>query len=915
MKQASLKKLIIIDGNALVHRAFHALPPTLTKKDGTLTNAAYGFTLVLLNVIETFKPDYVVSAFDRKEKTFRHRAYREYKATRVKAPDELYMQIPLVQEVLRSFGIPVISVKGIEADDVIGIIANKVKTRGVESIIVTGDLDTLQLVDETTKVFTLRKGTKDTVIYDEAEVWKKYGLVPGQMVDYKALRGDPSDNIPGVSGVGEKTAVELLKKYKTLDGVYENLGEIRGSLGKKLAEQKDQAYLSYRLAKIETEAALDFTLNEARFGDYDAEQVRKTLTDLEFFSLIKRLGLSRPPEKNAGPDASALSIAPAALSSLQYFKPGSEGIRFITIWEKPADKILKKSVFECDLRWIATKKLGEKKVSYAKTFSTSESSSLVGFGIKQELQIMGRQGLFPQYANDMKAMAYLVDGGRGSVFLAALAERAGMRPAYPQLMEKRQKTQQNLFAEDRSENADDEITKAYLGEILSIMECSYPLIAQELEQVSTEQTERGIMPSVAGWNQSRTLYNLYRQIEMPLVPVLVKMEETGILVDTAKLAELKTEYQARAEELKQKIFAELGEQDFNLDSSQQLSKMLYEKMGFSAEGIKKGKSGFYSTSAEALAVLAQKYDVAAMIVAYRELTKLVTTYVNPLPDLCNQKTGRIHTEFNQEVTTTGRLSSSNPNLQNIPIRTTEGREIRKAFVASRGWKIVSADYSQIELRVAAHYADDQAMIAAFAEGKDIHTETAARVHGISSDQVTPEIRRTAKELNFGVIYGMGAYGFARSAGIERAQALAFIKKYKKQFPHVFAYVERAKKAARENGYVETLFARRRYIPEIHSRNWQLRASGERMAVNMPLQGTAADIMKLAMVRVYEHLHSQQLWEKAKMLLSVHDEILFEVREDYVGEFLPLVQRIMEHVVDLSVPLKVDVKTGDNWGEV
>lgn len=916
-------KFILIDGNALVHRAFHALPPTLTKKDGTLTNAVYGFVLTLLNVIERFQPAYAAAAFDRKEKTFRHRAYEGYKAKRVKAPDELYMQIPLVQKLLEAFEIPIFSLKGMEADDLIGTIARHVEEKKTaETIIVTGDLDVLQLIDENTKVFTLRKGVKDTVVYDIDGVKEKYGLLPSQMIDYKALRGDPSDNLPGVKGIGEKTAIELLKKYQTLDKVYENLSEIGGSIQKKLESGKEDAYLSYRLARIETKIPIGFDLETAKFGSYDKAKLKEVLMDLEFYSLVKRLKLDGE-ERVEGNAKSGAEKKPAKRSARKAKLDEKSAV--FTLWEKPIEGGPYKSAFDCSLKFIAVKQGGGRAevVDWSdenlrrKAIKNISEKKIIGFGTKQEIEILRLKGESFSFADDAKVMAYLVDGGRGRSTYEKLIEDAGMELTHHDQMKSRQKEQTKLFASDSDDN-DEGLVREYLEERTRVIEDVYGDLRASLDGISDSQDNIGLMPCAVGDEEKKTsagnLREVYHSIELPLVRVLAEMEMNGVAIDTVMLKKLADDYRERAEVFRKEVFSLCG-QEFNLDSSQQLSVVLYEKLKCSTEGIKKGKSGFYSTSAEALNILREKYEVADIITRYRELTKLVSTYVTPLPGLVNAKTGRLHTDFNQEVTTTGRLSSSNPNLQNIPVRTREGREIRRAFTASPGYEMVSADYSQIELRVAAHYSGDKSMIDAFRLGRDIHTETAARVHGIKTEEVTKDIRRTAKELNFGVIYGMGAYGFARASGIPRQEALEFIKRYKAQFPGVFEYVERAKQAAIQFGYVETLFGRRRYIPEIQSGNWQFRAGGERMAVNMPLQGTAADIMKRAMILVYEFLEDKELEKDVRMLLSVHDEILFEIKKGRVKEIAPGLKRIMESAAELVVPLEVEIKAGKNWGEL
>ncbi len=724
-------KLILIDGNALVHRAFHALPP-LTSPKGQITNAVFGFCSILLKILKDFKPEYVAATFDMAAPTFRHNEFAEYKAKRVKAPQELYDQIPLVKQVLEAFGIPVFENPGYEADDLIGTLAEKIRaTKGVQIIIATGDLDTLQLVeDKKVVVFTLRKGMSDTVIYDESAVVERYGLKPSQLSDYRGLKGDPSDNIPGVPGIGDKTAGQLIKDFENLEKLYQALesgkaDSISKGLQEKLIANKEQAFFSKQLSVIVRDVPVEFSLKKAQWRNHiDIQKLGTLFADFGFKSLDKRLA-------------------------------------------------------EIDLVDLEVKPLS--------------------------------------------------------------------REVSPLSLEKQ-------FAD--------------LG-----------------------------------------MQKIYETIEKPLTPVLIDMQKWGIKIDVPMLKKLLEKTSAELADLEGNIFKQAGSQ-FNINSPNQLATILYDKLEIKGR-VRKTAGGSRSTAAPELEKLRDEHAIIDMVLQYRELQKLKTTYIEPFPSLVSPD-GRIHTTYDQMGAATGRLSSSNPNLQNIPIRTALGQEFRKAFVAEEGFQLVSADYSQIELRIVAHLAGDKKMIDAFRKGEDIHTRTASEIFEVTPAQVTKDMRRQAKVLNFGVLYGMGFLGVARAAGVSREQGKQFIEKYFAEFSGVAEYIENTKKQAYELGYVETLFGRRRTIPEIQSTMPQLRSAGERMAVNMPIQGTAADLIKMAMVKVYEFLEEDR---GARMLLQVHDELLFEIKDSEIERLVKPIKKIMEEVHIFKVPIVVDIKTGPNWRDM
>lgn len=737
MVEKKMKTLILIDGHALLHRAYHALPP-LSTGQGELVNAVFGFFSILLKVLKDIRPEYIVATFDLAGPTFRHEKFEEYKATRVKAPDELYAQLKRVKEILGAFNIPFFEKEGFEADDLIGTIACQIKKekQKIETIIVTGDLDTLQLVDETTKVFTLKKGVKDTILYDVKAVKERFSLEPEQMNDYKGLKGDPSDNIPGVPGVGEKTASELLKKYGSLEKLYEQIAssgkqkkEKNKKLYDKLLEFKDQAFFSKYLATIKTDAPIKFNLKDAVARDFEKEEVIKLFKELGFYSLVNRL-----PE----------------------------------------------------------------------------------------------------------------DFGRGG---------AG-------------ETKENETVE-----------------------------SEVFEKIEQAYRDGALSPNIF-------------ELEKKLAPVISQMQKNGIKINVSILKRLGGEIAQKIGELEEKIFVLAG-CHFNIASPQQLSDILFNKLNISVKGLKKTPGKVISTAASELLKLQGEHKIIDLILEHRELAKLKNTYVDTLPELLGPD-GRLHTTFDQLGAVTGRLSSKNPNLQNIPIKSKWGNEIRKAFVAEKGNKLLAGDYSQIELRIVACLARDQKMIEALKSGHDIHSITAAEVFEVRPEEVSAQMRKLAKVLNFGVIYGMSVRGFAQAAKMNNERAKEFIEKYFAEFSGVARFIEKTKREAAEKGFVQTLFGRKRFIPEINSSAWNLRASAERMAINMPVQGTAADLIKMAMVEIAK---DQWLSANGKMLLQVHDELIFEVAEDKVDEAAREIKKIMENIHKLDVPLLVEMETGDNWGEM
>lgn len=902
------KRLILIDGNAIIHRAYHALPP-LTTKQGEIVNAVYGFASTLLNVIDKFKPDYVVATFDLAGPTFRHEKFKAYKANRVKADDELYAQIPRVKEVVNAFNIPIYEKRGFEADDVIGTICKQIrdKKEHVETIIVTGDMDTLQLIDGAEKVYTMRRGLSDSVLYDKEKVMERYGFGPEQLIDFKGLRGDPSDNIPGVKGIGEKTATDLLQKYGTLSGVYENIENIKGAIKEKLIRDKTNAFLSKELATIRLDAPVELEIEKAHLHDFDRDKIIKLFNELEFFSLVKRL-----PKTESDFDSDPSSAKDINVRDFKYFVAN----------EKNSEKLVSeiKSVKEIS---IATAEADGNFLGIAISHKTGrvtffpaaridairpvlESSKIrkIGYDLKNICKTLWKSEIdlnlrdFSGKAGsslgwDIMLAEYVLDPGEKISLEKMVLGNLGEETNF----EKKKKVQLSLVPSG-DEN------EALIKETSRISDYAFKLkqiLEKKIAKISEDQKEEGSLDG--------TLETVFGKIEMPLVEILAKMELEGLMIDTDVFAKISKTIDKDLENLEREIHSLAGK-SFNINSPQQLSEVLFSQLKLPTGEIKKIKTGF-STAAEELKKLRDKHGIIPKIEEYRELFKLKTTYLDTLPTMIDENS-RLHTTFNQAVTATGRLSSTEPNLQNIPIKTDLGQLLRTAFVASPGFKLVSADYSQIDLRAVAHVSGDKKLIEAFHRGDDIHRITAAEINKVTLSKVTEKMRRNAKALNFGIIYGMGAFGFSQSAGIAREDAQRFINTYMENFSDVAAYMKETRQLARKNGYVETLLGRRRNIPEINSPNFQVANGAERMAINMPIQGLAADIMKLAMIAVSSNYKKNTA---VRILLQIHDEIILEVKTEEAESVAKKVKELMENVYPLNVPLIADVKIGDNWGEI
>lgn len=853
-------KLVIIDGSSLLYRAFYALPPL--SKNGVYTNAVFGFLRMLLSIYRTLDPEYMAVSFDKSRETFRTKMYSEYKATRKPAPDELVPQFALIKEVLRVMGVAVYEPEGYEGDDVLGTLSRRYED-SLPVYIVTGDRDALQLSDEHVTVLLTRKGISQMDAMTPEAVMEKYQITPSQVIDMKALMGDASDNIPGVRGVGEKTALKLITRYKTLDGIYDHLDEIKGALHKKLEADKEAAYLSYDLATIRRDIPLESTLDE----------MKQPVHLDEMNALFRRLGMdTMVSEFSRLPRFEALAREKKELIATQIkeAEPWSEDISVegetlaLVIPFTGTAPFLQAPfvmIVSHDHVWRAEKEQFpqvQKVLSKAAHVVVTDSKKLW-------------ESDFPLHGlalEDISLSAYVLNPGRTDYPLSYLAEFCGIDPVYPEQME----TPEESGA----------VTGTFL---LSV----YAHLVPEMEKNGVDA--------------------LYRNIELPLVEVLAAMEKAGIATDQKRWKEVLEDMQQREGHILREIYTEAGE-SFNVNSPRQLSYILFDKMHMPAG--KKTKTG-YSTAASVLDKLAETYPFVKKILEYRTLSKLISTYLLALPELIRPETGRIHTSFNQMVTATGRLSSSNPNLQNIPVRTEEGRKIRSLFVPGEGYDcFISSDYSQVELRVLAHMSGDPGLIAAFNNKEDIHRRTAAEIMGIPFEEVTPEQRSHAKAVNFGIIYGISDYGLARQLNISREAAARYMKSYFERYPHIHEYMQTMIEQARNTGRAMTMFGRYRELPDIHSKNFNRRSFAERTAMNTPIQGTAADIMKIAMRNVYKKM--QAMGCRSRILLQVHDELIVEAVNSEKEMLKKLLKETMEQAVKLRVPLVADVHTGTNWAE-
>ena len=862
-----MKKLLILDSNSILNRAFYGVR-YLSAKDGTPTNAIYGFLNILLKLIKEQEPDYICAAFDVKAPTFRHKQYEGYKAQRKPMPEGLAAQMPLAKDVLRAMDVTILEKEGYEADDIIGTVARLCEESEISCFIATGDKDDLQLASDKTKVIltVTKSGYNETIIYDDKAVKEKYHVTPTEFIDVKALMGDPSDNIPGVKGVGEKTAMSLIEKHHSIEYIYENIDDIglKGAMLQKMKDGREMAFMSKELATINRNTPIEFNAEECVFDGFENNcELYEILKRLELNSIIKKLDLSGGDNVKESEDI---------------FKDFSYQVGDKNMIS--GDKVTVVLDFDGDNISSAAVGVGNNAVVLneqddIKELLEDDSIAKVMFDVKEAIVKLNGRIDIKNISDDTAIAAYLVDPAKNEYTIEKLASEY-----FGTVIEKPEVKQLSLLDDvetDRSE---------YLAKCAVALGVLNECIGDKIKENGQEK--------------------LYQEVELPLVTVLAHLEINGFLVDDNQLKEFADKLGEKIDALTNEIYMLAGE-EFNINSPKQLGVILFEKLEL--KPVKKTKTG-YATNADVLEKLRDKHPIVNFIMEYRQLAKLKSTYCDGLTAVVNPNTHRIHSVFTQTVTVTGRLSSTEPNLQNIPTRTELGREIRKMFVAKDGYVLVDADYSQIELRVLAHIANDETMINAFRNNEDIHAVTASQVLGIPLEDVTKEQRSSAKAVNFGIVYGIGEFSLAQDLHISVKEAKAYIESYLEKYNGVRNYMESIKEQAKKDGYVKTMLNRIRYIPELKSPNYNIRQFGERVALNTPIQGTAADIIKLAMVRVDNRLINEGL--KSKLILQVHDELIVEAHKDEVNKVKQILSEEMQGAMELNVPLKVDMSTGHSW---
>lgn len=934
----SKQKLLILDANALVHRAFHALPPTMMAKDGTPTNAVYGFTSVLIKVLKDIKPTHIAVCFDVAKKTFRNEIYSEYKATRTKQADELYVQFPIIKEIIGAFNLNIFEKEGYEADDLIGTISKLVE-QNTDVVILTGDKDTLQLVNNQTHVLTFKKGLSETLEYDEKIVEEIMGVRPDQIIDYKALRGDPSDNIPGVKGIGEKTAVEILKEFNSVENLYKNIesgnnGKITPRILNLLKEQKENAFLSYELATIKLDVETSFDLDNCVVRDFDLNKMHDLFIKLEFKTLLDRV--LQLQNKNNDNDSVGINDLNQQNKNgtykYQHLKTENEISDFLSILENQKE-------FVFDVETTSENSMIAKMVGISFCFKENEAYYFewktlnnsfdklknilenkgikkIGHNIKYDTEVLSKHKIETKniYFDTMLAAFIIHPGDRKyGLDVLSFSEFGHQMQGIKDLIGegKKQTTMDFVDPEKVSNYCCDDSNY------------TFKLYKKYLEEI----------------NKNEKISKLFFDIDVTLIPVLKNIEEQGVLIDVKYLEEISKEYELKIKDIQKFIFEKLNF-EFNLNSPKQLQEVLFEKLKINTKGIKKTKTGI-STASDQLEKIKEsleedlekeslkfsfinslgdgisikdQIEMLSRIMEYREYEKLKSTYIDVLPGLVNQESNRIHTSFNQTIAVTGRLSSTDPNLQNIPVRTEDGKKIRKAFISASGYKIISIDYSQVELRIIAALANQESMIEAFIKNIDIHTQTAALINNIKIEEVTKQQRYAAKAINFGILYGMGARKLSKETGVTFNEAKEYIEKYFKINNNIEKYINEIIRISHRDEFVENLLGRKRYFPEINSSQQFIASSAERMAVNMTIQGLAADIMKIAMINIYNKVKNNS---EIKILIQVHDELVFEIKEEKLNEIIPVLKEEMEKAYNLpnNVPLRVDVEIGDNWGDL
>lgn len=883
-----MKKLLIIDGNSILNRAYYGIRP-LTAPDGTPTNAVYGFLNIMFKYLDEEKPDYLCVAFDVKEKTFRHKRYELYKAQRKPAPEDFLVQLPLMKEVLGAMNCLCLELAGYEADDIIGTVSRLCEDKDIDCRILTGDKDDLQLASDKTiiKLVVTKMGKTSTTDYGAAEVNERYGVSPKAFIDIKALMGDTSDNIPGVKGIGEKTAASLIQSYGSLDKLYEDVAalDVTDNVKKKLTDGKDDAYLSRELSEIDRNVPIEFDFEAAELREYDKPKLAELFARLNFKSFIQKLEL--------GGSAAETKLRPV----IKCEKPRGASMQELMSEAKRAGEVC----YLMDGETLCIKPKGTDEAYYTrnasrderKAFFADENISKIGFDIKEDIISLSDCGLDYKEIGvcgikfDVMLAAYILDPSKSEYRLddlcaeylsADLGGGAGRT-------ENEQISMEGVLG--GASDTDGEIPEAMLNRLMAVEK-----LAGKMEKLIEQNGQT----------------DLYYDVELPLTEVLADIQLRGMYVDKKALSEFGEMLTERIDKIQSEIYGLAGEK-FNINSPKQLGVILFDKLELPYG--KKNKTGSYATNVDVLEKLRDKHPIAGKVLEYRQLAKLQSTYVVGLSSVVNPKTGRIHSRFNQMVTTTGRISSTEPNMQNIPVRTELGREIRRMFISEKDdWRLIDADYSQIELRVLAHIAADAAMKQGFESGEDVHAQTAANVFGVPLSEVTPQMRSRAKAVNFGIVYGIGAFSLAQDIGTTRKEAEEYINGYLRHYEGVARYMEETVEEARKSGYIKTILGRRRYLPELKARNRNIQAFGERVAMNAPIQGSAADIIKIAMVNVHKRLKSEGL--KAKLVLQVHDELIVEAPESECEAAAKILKEEMENAYALSVPLVVDMNTGKSW---
>ena len=878
------KRLIIIDGNSIINRAFYALPD-MSNSEGLKTNAIFGFVRMMFKIIEDYQPTHMSVAFDKKAPTFRHKQYADYKAGRKKMPDELAQQLQPLKDLLDKFNINRLELEGYEADDLIGTVARLGEENDFKVYIVTGDKDAIQLASHKTTTLITKKGVGEVEEYNYDSVLERYEMTPTQFIDLKGLMGDKSDNIPGVPGVGEKTGIKLLKQYSTIENLIEHTDELKGSIKKKIEENKDLALMSKELATIITNVPIEVKLEDLEYGDYNKDDVVEKFKEFGFTSLITKLLDIEGGETTIKEE---IDLKIEHLDNVEDFiKKAEENKKVIIDVIGKEGNILDKRVLYVFLSLDGNEiyYVNEDELPQIKTLLSNPEIKKHGYDLKEDYILLKPYEIELNSMNfDITIAEYLIDSKSSTSY-----ECSAIAMKY---LTRKIKSKEDLLGKGAKAKKFDEIEfdelSAYIGDILNTVNGVYPKMEENLKETEMD--------------------GLFYHVEMPLVEVLGSMEYIGMKVDKDQLNELKEKFTTIINELENEIF-ELAGEPFNINSPKQLGVVLFEKLGLPV--IKKTKTG-YSTNAEVLEKLRDKHEIIDKITEYRQIVKLNSTYVEGLLKIINPKTGRIHSSFNQTITTTGRISSTEPNMQNIPVKTEMGRDIRKVFVADDNCKLVDADYSQVELRVLAHMSGDENMIDAFKHGEDIHSKTASQIFDVDIKDVTSKQRIEAKAINFGIIYGKTDFGLSQDLNIPVATAKAYIDSYFNKYPKIKEFMDEAVESATETGYATTILNRRRYIPEIKASNFIVRNQGKRFAMNAPIQGSAADIIKVAMVNVYNRLKENNM--KSRLILQVHDELIVEAVDEELEMAEKIVREEMENAQSMDVKLDVDLNTGDSWYE-